>query len=111
MRNKATRVCWICGEMLPDDGAYSRRYCKECYKVRRRELDKAAYARRLAKQRANPTPEVQPLVNPEDRKYCRKCKYGNQSDSPYLCNYICYTGVSRKCKAGVGCDKRVLLNG
>lgn len=47
----------------------------------------------------------------EDRAFCRKCIYTTESSAQrarLLCEYYMKTGKRRGCKAGKGCDKRVI---
>lgn len=49
-------------------------------------------------------------LNKDDKLYCSKCVYQGCYTEDYLCNYILITGEHRGCKAGVGCNKRILTN-
>ncbi len=99
-----TQTCLACGEPLPVGSSRSRRYCAECARKRNLELtvkrqQQAAVARAaMAQQRTEDA----------DRAWCRRCVYRSPHIESNLCDYLLNTGKRRGCKAGKGCERRVL---
>lgn len=100
-----SRTCLRCGGQLPEGSSQSRKYCPECGRLRNIELTLArqqAAARKREEQRVTD----QAII---DREYCKPCEYyGSDEYHRNLCDYFLVTGKRRGCRAGAGCDRRVL---
>ena len=98
-------ICLRCGNALPEGSHLTKKYCDECAVERNRELTRERNRKAIQRMQE---------VNAErfynaDREYCKKCVYhGSHEYGNNLCDYILVVGHRRGCKAGVGCEKRVL---
>lgn len=61
-----------------------------------------------SKRKKSPAPPIapNPYLTPENRRYCKPCKYKGSFPEGYLCNFNVKTGKVRGCKPGVGCTRR-----
>ena len=112
--NRRVKFCKICGKQLPEGSAAARKYCAECGKQHNIELTRIRQERRRKKsaemREKNSQSEQKPTRMPteQDRAYCRRCIYYGSYTEGYLCNHILMTGKPRGCRAGKGCEKRIL---
>ena len=95
------RTCLRCGGDLPAWASPSVSYCVAC----RKKIHNEALARQYAewvKRQAN-------KQETRDRAYCKDCRYHSGTYGENLCDYILSTGKRRGCKAGEGCERRVIV--
>lgn len=101
---RAPRTCLRCGLPLPEGCSQSRKYCNECAKKHDAEL-KAKRQQRAAQMREA---RAEQRAADADREWCKPCAFCSQHFESHLCDYLIRTGHRRGCKAGEGCERRVL---
>lgn len=106
MRNPPNpRICLCCGLPLPEGCSQSRKYCAECWKKKNHELSiKRINAAKAYHEKCKAEDQQQ-----KDKEFCSKCFYrGWGAYFENLCDYLILTGTPRGCKAGDGCNKRMI---
>ena len=109
------RKCQMCGAVFPEGTPASRKYCYDCLEKRKQEaqIRHRDKEREKARQRAEIARQSRPatVFNKANRDYCSKCIYCGSFTEGYLCDYNLKTRLSRRCKPGVGCNKRETMDG
>ncbi len=108
------RKCRMCGVVFPPNTPATRKYCLDCSAIRYKENQARQKAKRKAldavkaQERKKEEQKLPKTLSEADKRYCRKCVYAGAFTANYLCNFMVMTGERRGCKAGVGCERRLL---
>ena len=103
------RKCIDCGKPFVGKASAARKYCAECRAIRKLDAQKRHHEKVIEIRKNTPPPPPNPKVlTKKDKAYCSRCIYRGSFTEEYLCNYLLRTGTAIGCKAGYGCERRVL---
>ena len=109
------KSCIMCGAEFPEGTPAARKYCLDCGAIKYKQDQQRRNERKRERKRARKAQEqnLKPPHDPKtlqeiDKRYCGKCVYAGSFSANYLCNFMLMTGERRGCKAGVGCNRRLL---